>query len=93
MEKEKNKKNSGKGAVICPESSMDISDKTNNEINRNVHKGKFLKVVCGRCGNKQIIYGKSSSNVKCLKCNKLLVEPRGGKTKIKTFIEEVLQWI
>ena len=52
--------------------------------------GKFLKVVCVRCRNKQVIYGKSSTNVKCLKCNKLLVKPRGGKTRIKTLIEEVL---
>lgn len=53
-------------------------------------KGKFLKIICARCGNKQVIYGKSSTSVKCLKCNKLLVKPKGGKTKVKTMVEEVL---
>jgi len=56
-------------------------------------QGKFLKVTCARCGNKQVIYGKSSTNVKCLKCNKLLVSPKGGKIKVKALIDEVLSWI
>jgi len=29
--------------------------------------------------------------VKCNKCNKLLVEPRGGKTRIRTIIKEVFK--
>ena len=93
MEQKKSKKNFGNRAAICPESSMDISDKASNGINRNIHKGKFLKVICGRCGNKQVIYGKSAINVKCLRCNKLIVKPGGGKTRIKTLVEEVLQCI
>jgi small subunit ribosomal protein S27e len=53
-------------------------------------RGKFVKVVCVRCGNEQIVYGKASTRVKCLKCNKLLVKSGGGKTQIKTLIREVL---
>ena len=53
-------------------------------------KGRFVKVICFRCGNNQIVYGKASTNVKCFKCNKLLVKSSGGKTKIKTLVSEVL---
>jgi len=52
---------------------------------------KFVRVVCARCGNKQILFGKSSTRVKCGKCNKLLVKTKGGKTKIKTLVKEVLK--
>jgi len=52
---------------------------------------KFVKVVCVRCGNNQIVFGKSSIKVKCSKCNKLLVKTGGGKIKIKTLVREVLR--
>ena len=55
-------------------------------------KAVFLKIMCSRCGNKQIIFGKSSTWIKCRKCNKLLVIPTGGKTKVKTFIRSVIKW-
>lgn len=54
-------------------------------------KGKFLEVACGRCGVKQILFGKSSTKVKCEKCNKLLVKTGGGKIKIKSVVKEVLK--
>lgn len=53
-------------------------------------KGKFLKVMCSRCGNRQIVFGKSTTKVKCFRCNKLLVKIGGGKTKVKTFVKRVL---
>ena len=55
-------------------------------------KGKFLEVICRRCGNKQVVYGKSTTNVKCIKCNKLLVKTGGGKARIVTLIRRVLIW-
>ena len=62
-------------------------------INAIIHKnGKFLEVICRRCGNKQIVYGKSTTDVKCLKCNKLLVKTGGGKARIVTFVRRVLIW-
>lgn len=54
-------------------------------------KGKFVDVICCRCGNNQILFGKSSTKVKCLKCNKLLVKTTGGKIRVKTQIREVLR--
>jgi len=54
-------------------------------------KSKFIKVRCPKCKNEQIIFGKSSSTVKCLVCGKVLAEPMGGKAKIKSRILEVLE--
>ena len=53
-------------------------------------KGRFLIIVCPRCSNRQIIFGKATLKIKCLKCNKLLIKPTGGKTKIKARIERIL---
>jgi small subunit ribosomal protein S27e len=53
-------------------------------------KSKFVKVRCPKCKNEQIMFGKASSKVKCLVCSKILAEPTGGKSKIKSRILEVL---
>ena len=52
---------------------------------------KFIKIRCAKCKNEQIVFGKPSSNVKCLVCSKALIEPTGGKGKIKARILEVLE--
>jgi len=52
---------------------------------------KFIKVRCSKCKNEQIVFGKPSSIVKCLVCSKNLIEPTGGKGKIKARILEVLE--
>ncbi|QQG39111.1 MAG: 30S ribosomal protein S27e [Candidatus Woesearchaeota archaeon] len=54
-------------------------------------KSKFIKVKCTKCKNEQIIFGKPSSIIKCLVCEKILAEPSGGKGKIKARILEVLE--
>ncbi len=53
-------------------------------------KSKFLKVICPKCKNEQIIFNKASSNVKCLVCGFELAEPSGGKAKIKAKVIQVL---
>ena len=53
-------------------------------------KSKFVKVKCSKCKENQIIFGKASTKVKCLKCNGTLSEPSGGKAKIRARVEEVL---
>ena len=50
---------------------------------------KFIKVRCSKCKNEQIVFGKPSSSVKCLVCNKTLIDPTGGKGKIRARILEV----
>jgi len=52
---------------------------------------KFIKIRCPKCKNEQITFGKSSSKVECLVCNKELVEPTGGKSRVKARILEVLE--
>ncbi len=52
---------------------------------------KFIKVRCPKCKNEQIIFGKSASEIKCLVCDKIIAEPTGGKTKVKSRILEVLE--
>lgn len=51
---------------------------------------KFIKIRCPKCKNEQITFGKSSTEVKCLVCSKILVEPSGGKSKIRARVLEVL---
>lgn len=51
---------------------------------------KFVRVRCPKCKNEQIIFGKVSTTVACLVCNKPLAEPTGGKSRIKSKILEVL---
>ncbi len=51
---------------------------------------KFVKIRCPKCRNEQITFGKSASKVNCLVCGKVLVEPTGGKSKIKARILEIL---
>lgn len=54
-------------------------------------ESRFLKVRCPKCKNEQIIFGKASSNVRCLVCGKLLAEPTGGKARVKARVLEVLE--
>jgi len=51
--------------------------------------GKFLRISCPRCGKSRIVYGKSSTNIKCDECNLLLLKTTGGKTKIMAFIRRI----
>ena len=53
-------------------------------------KRKFLKVKCKKCRNEQIVFSKASTVVKCLVCESVLAEPRGGLADIKTKVEEVM---
>jgi small subunit ribosomal protein S27e len=52
---------------------------------------KFIKVRCPKCKNEQIIFGKITSDVNCLVCDKKVAEPTGGKAKVKARILEVLE--
>jgi small subunit ribosomal protein S27e len=52
---------------------------------------RYVKIRCPKCKNEQIMFGKSSTSVKCLVCGKDLAESTGGKSKIKARILEVLE--
>lgn len=53
-------------------------------------KSRFLRVKCLNCGNQQIIFGCSATDVECVVCGKLLLQSTGGKARILTKILEVL---
>lgn len=55
-----------------------------------MERGKFLKVKCKGCRNEQIIFSKACIKVKCLVCDAVLVEPKGGKAEIKTSVLETI---
>jgi small subunit ribosomal protein S27e len=52
---------------------------------------RFLKVVCSKCKNEQIIFNKAATRVKCLVCGNELAEPTGGKAKIKAKVIQVFE--
>ncbi len=60
-------------------------------VNMKETSSKYIKVRCPKCKNEQIIFGKASSEVKCLVCEKVITSPTGGKSKIKARILEVLE--
>jgi small subunit ribosomal protein S27e len=59
---------------------------------KKIHKtrSRFLRVKCNDCGNEQILFDKAASKVKCLACDKILAEPKGGKADVKTEVVSVV---
>jgi small subunit ribosomal protein S27e len=53
-------------------------------------QSKFLKVKCTDCENEQVVFDHAATMVQCNVCGRTLVEPRGGKAKIKSKVIEVL---
>jgi small subunit ribosomal protein S27e len=51
---------------------------------------RFLRVKCLNCGNQQIVFGCSATDVECLVCGKVLLQSTGGKARVLTKILEVL---
>jgi small subunit ribosomal protein S27e len=51
---------------------------------------KFIKVRCKKCKNEQIIFEKSSSEIRCLVCKEILSTPTGGKSKVTSKVLEII---
>jgi small subunit ribosomal protein S27e len=52
-------------------------------------KSKFVRVVCKKCKNEQVIFSKVANVVKCLKCGEILAEPTGGEARIRGKVLEM----
>ena len=52
-------------------------------------KSRFIRVKCLDCENEQIIFGNATTEVKCLKCDKVLAKPSGGKAKLEPTAREI----
>jgi small subunit ribosomal protein S27e len=53
-------------------------------------KSRFIKVRCQSCKNEQVIFEGATTKVKCLVCDVVLAEPKGGKAEIKARVLEML---
>ena len=54
------------------------------------NKSRFLKVRCQSCKNEQLIFEGATTKVKCLICDAIIAEPKGGKASIKARVLEFL---
>lgn len=52
-------------------------------------RSKFIRVKCLDCENEQIVFSHANTEVKCLKCEKVLVKPSGGKARLTSIAREV----
>jgi len=53
-------------------------------------KNRFLKVRCQSCKNEQTIFEGATTKVKCLICDAIIAEPKGGKAEVKARVLEFL---
>ena len=53
-------------------------------------ESRFLRVMCRKCRNDQVVFNKSATVVKCSKCGEELALPTGGEALIIGKILEVL---
>jgi len=53
-------------------------------------KNRFIRVRCQACKNEQTIFEAAKTRVKCLICNAVIAEPKGGKADLKARLVEVL---
>ena len=54
-------------------------------------KSTFFKVKCKKCRNEQILFNKAALTVKCLVCEDILAESRGGHALIHGQVLESLR--
>ena len=54
-------------------------------------RSRFVRVKCPDCGNEQLAFEKAASIVKCNICDGVLVEPTGGRAKIRGEVIEILE--
>lgn len=59
-------------------------------MQRQMPKSKFLKVKCKKCKNEQILFNRAATVVKCLVCESVLAQPKGGLADIQVPVVEVM---
>jgi len=53
-------------------------------------KSHFVRVLCKKCKNDQVIFNKATTAIKCINCGEDLAVSTGGVTLIKGKVLEVL---
>lgn len=55
-------------------------------------ESRFIRLLCEKCKNEQIIFSKPSSRISCLVCGAVLARPTGGIGQVSdSKIVEVLE--
>ena len=54
-------------------------------------RSTFIKVKCPECGNEQIIFSHSTTNVNCKICNAKLAYTTGGKIRVQGEVVDTIQ--
>lgn len=54
-------------------------------------KSKFVRVKCPKCDVEHIIFGKATTNTRCVGCNYTLSKSTASKAKIRAKVLEVLK--
>jgi small subunit ribosomal protein S27e len=55
-----------------------------------VHPGRFARVECNDCGNTQVIFVRTASQIPCHVCGDVIAKPTGGVAEyVGTFQEYV----
>ncbi|MBD3158710.1 MAG: 30S ribosomal protein S27e [Candidatus Lokiarchaeota archaeon] len=52
-------------------------------------RSRFLRVKCLDCEEEQIIFGSAATEVRCLKCDKVLAKPSTGKAELTPNAREI----
>ncbi|MBI4362138.1 MAG: 30S ribosomal protein S27e [Euryarchaeota archaeon] len=60
-------------------------------VGRRPTRSRFLRVKCPGCSNEQVVFGSPSTVVKCTSCEATLLEPSGGKGRMKAKVLEELE--
>ncbi|MFB6158767.1 MAG: 30S ribosomal protein S27e [Candidatus Nanohalobium sp.] len=51
----------------------------------------FYRVSCAECGNEQIIFSRTASEVDCMICSTPIAKPTGGRAELNAEIIETLE--
>ncbi len=52
-------------------------------------RSRFIRVKCLDCENEQVIFSHASTEVRCLKCDRVLARPSGGKARLDPNAREI----
>jgi small subunit ribosomal protein S27e len=52
---------------------------------------EFLRVECGECGNRQVVFSRAASEIDCKVCGEPVALPTGGKPELHGDIVEELE--
>ncbi len=52
-------------------------------------ESRFIRIKCLECENEQVIFSHASTEIKCMKCQKILARPTGGRARLDPNAREI----